>query len=99
MTGFRLIQVFLSSKAGASGPGIFEVSGDENQNFRCTCPGYAVRRTCRHVRFIKDKIKLNGGIYPLQLNPDVPESEVNQALKSSEEFREFLLKHGKIEVY
>ena len=99
MNGFRLIQVFLSGKAGMSGPGIFEVSGDENQSFICTCPGYAVKRNCRHVRFVKERIKVNGGVYPLQVNPDVPESAIKEALKSSEEFREFLLKHGKIEVY
>lgn len=99
MADFRLIQVFLSSKAGATGPAIFEVSGDEDQNFTCTCPGYKVKRTCRHIRFVKEKIKINNGVYPLQVGPNVPESEIKQALKSSEEFREFLLKHGKIEVY
>lgn len=99
MNGFRLIQVFLSSKAGMSGPAIFEVSGDEDQNFVCTCPGYKVKKTCRHVRFVKEKIKVNNGIYPLQVSPEVPESEIRQALKSSDKFREFLLKHGKIEVY
>ena len=99
MSDVRLIQVFLSSKAGLSGPGIFEVSGDEDQNFVCTCPGYKVKRACRHTRFVKDKIKANNGIYPLQVNPDVPESEIKKALASSETFREFLLKHGKIEVY
>ncbi len=99
MTDYRLIQVFLSSKAGTSGPGIFEVSGDEDQNFTCTCPGYKVKRTCRHIRFVKDRIKVNGGTYPIPVNPDVPESEIKKALSSSEQFREFLLKHGKIEVY
>lgn len=99
MTDFRLIQVFLSSKAGISGPGIFEVSGDEEQNFVCTCPGYKVKKTCRHVRFVKEKIKINHGVYPLEVSPEVPESEIKKALASSESFREFLLKHGKIEVY
>ena len=99
MPDFRLIQVFLSSKAGLSGPAIFEVSGDEEQNFTCTCPGYKVKRTCRHIRFVKERIKVNNGIYPLQVSPEVPESEIKKALTSSEEFREFLLKHGKIEVY
>lgn len=99
MTDYRLIQVFLSSKAGISGPGIFEVSGDKEQNFVCTCPGYKVKKICRHVRFVKDKIKLNNGMYPLEVNPDVPEAEIKKALSSSETFREFMLKHGKIEVY
>jgi len=99
MKGLRLIQVFLSSKAGFSGPGVFEVSGDEDQNFICTCPGFKVKATCRHVKFVKDKIKKNNGSYPLEVGANVPEAVIKQALTSSDEFREFLLKHGKVEVY
>lgn len=99
MTDYRLIQVFISSKAGSSGPAIFEVSGDEEQNFKCTCPGYRVKRACRHVKFVKDKIKINNGVYPLEITSEVPESEIKKALTSSESFREFLLKHGKVQVY
>jgi hypothetical protein len=99
VTDYRLLQIFLSSKAGFSGPGIFEVSGDEDQNFVCTCPGYKVKHTCRHIRFVQDKIKKNNGTYPLEVGANVPEEEVTKALKSSDTFREFLLKHGKIEVY
>lgn len=99
MSGYRLLQVFLSSKAGLAGPGVFEVSGNQDANFICTCPGFKVKRTCRHIRFVKEKVRVNNGTYPLQISPEIPESQVIEALKSSEGFREFLLKHGKIEVY
>ena len=35
----KLIQVFLS-QAQTSGPGIYEVSGDESGTLYCTCPGF-----------------------------------------------------------
>jgi len=33
---YKLIQVFLSQSSTNPGPGIFEVSGDDEQNLRCT---------------------------------------------------------------
>lgn len=99
MNDFRLIQVFLSSKAGSSGPGIFEVSGDAEFNFKCTCPGHSVRTNCRHVKFVKARLEANGGKYPLEVPPSVSQEDIKNAMSSSESFREFLLKHGKIEVY
>ena len=99
MSNLRLIQVFLSSKAGPSGPSIFEVSGDDSFNFVCTCPGYAVRKTCRHITFVKARLEANNGKYPLEIPPTVSQDDIKKAMSSSETFREFLLKHGKIEVY
>ena len=99
MSNLRLIQVFLSSKAGSSGPGIFEVSGDDSFNFKCTCPGFAVRTTCRHITFVKARLEANDGKYPLEVPPSVSQDDIKKAMSSSESFREFLLKHGKIEVY
>ena len=98
MSDFRLIQVFLS-RAGSLGPGIFEVSGDDNFNFKCTCPGYTVRETCRHIRFVKARLESNNGKYPLEVPPSVSQDDIVKAMSSSETFREFLLKHGKIEVF
>lgn len=96
---FRLIQVFLSYKAGVPGPGIFEVSGNEEQEFKCTCPGYNVRRLCKHIRFVQERITSNGGTYPLELSTKATNEEASKAMDSPEAFRDFVLKYGKIEVY
>lgn len=95
----RLIQVFLSQKSGVPGPGIFEVSGDEDQNFFCTCPGYIARRSCKHIKFVQARILENGGTYPLELSTKATNEEASKAMESTDEFRKFILKYGKIEIF
>lgn len=95
---FRLIQVFLSDSLGNPGPGIFEVSGDDEGAFMCTCPGYKVRETCKHIRVVKTRIENNGGKYPLELSTKATTEEASEAMRSNEDFRKFILKYGKIEV-
>lgn len=96
---YRLLQVFLSQSSGAPGPGIFEVSGTDDQLFKCTCPGYAVRNSCKHIRHVQEKIAKNGGAYPLELSTKATNEEAKKAMTSNEEFRKFILKYGRIEVF
>lgn len=91
---FRLVQVFLSPGA----PGVFEVSVDRNQNYRCTCPGFRGRGTCKHTKFVDARVQQNNGTYPLEISTKVTKEEAERAQESSETFREFILKFGKIEV-
>lgn len=96
---YRLIQVFLSQRSGTPGPGIFEVSGTDDQHFKCTCPGYEVRSHCRHIRHVQQKIADNGGTYPLELSTKATNEEAQKAMTSNDEFRKFILKYGRIEVF
>jgi hypothetical protein len=95
MEDSKLIQIFLSQ---GSSLGIYEVSLTKDKVFICTCPGYAARVLCKHVNFVKSRTKNNDGYYPLALSDRCKDEDADEALKSSESFREFIIKFGKIEV-
>jgi hypothetical protein len=95
----RLVQVFLS-QSQTPGPSIFEVSSDiENSNLYCTCPGFKGRSTCKHVMFVKARIDSNNGSYPLEISNRATKEEADLAKASEDNFREFIIKYGKIEVF
>ena len=94
----RLIQVFLS-QAQTPGPGIYEVSSTDSGKFICTCPGYKGRSTCKHIKFVKSRLDDNDGTYPLEISVKASQEEAEKAQKSNEDFREFIIKYGKIEVF
>lgn len=94
----RLVQVFLS-QTQTPGPGIYEVSTDEFGTLYCTCPGYKGRKTCKHTKYVQAKIDNNNGSYPLEISSRATEEEAQEAKVSTEAFREFIIKYGKIEVF
>ena len=95
----RLIQVFLSHKSEAPGPGIFEVSADEDRNLTCTCPGFMSKSVCKHTRLVNERIDRNQGMYPFDFIDEVDAKEIKRAMTDESIFREFIIKHAKIEVY
>ena len=94
----RLVQVFLSQNK-TPGPGIYEVAVDIESVLHCTCPGYKSRSTCKHVRFVNSRIETNGGTYPLEISSRASTEDAKKAQDSNKEFREFVIKYGRIEVY
>lgn len=95
----KLVQVFLS-QTQSPGPGIYEVSVDDNNKLYCTCPGYQGRSTCKHVKFVSARIKANGGdTYPLEFSSRASKDDISNARSSKEAFRDFVIKFGKIEVF
>ena len=104
----RLLQVFLSTSKTVPSPGIFEVSvsipdsPDEEGQLFCTCPGFKVKSSCKHVRFVRDKMlknQSNPGVYPMDISVSATDADKVNAKKSLENAREFVLKFGKVEVY
>lgn len=90
---WRTVQIYLSEH------GIFEVEVDtSSSDLRCTCPGFVSRGNCKHIRMVSMKMKGNGGTYPVQISNKASAEETKKASESSKEFREFVLKYGKIEV-
>jgi hypothetical protein len=94
---FRLVQVFLPQQT-LSGPGIYEVSVGDTDEFNCTCPGFSGRAKCKHVEFVKARIETNNGTYPLEISSRATTDDAAKAQKSSKDFREFIIKFGKVEV-
>jgi hypothetical protein len=94
---FRLMQVFLPQN-NVPGPGIYEVSVGDEDDFNCTCPGFSSRARCKHVAFVKARIETNNGTYPLEISSRATTDDAAKAQKSSKDFREFIIKFGKVEV-
>lgn len=94
----RLVQVFLS-QTKTPGPGVYEVSVDDDHKLYCNCPGYASRAVCKHVRFVKSRIENNNGNYPLEISSKATQEDADKAKDSNRAFRDFVIKFGRIEVY
>jgi hypothetical protein len=89
---WRTVQMFLSLS------GVYEVEIDINNTVaKCSCPGFASRGSCKHVRLIMDRIDENGGTYPLKVSSKAPQGAANEANESREAFRNFVIKYGKVE--
>ena len=65
---------------------------------RCNCPGFRARSSCKHTRFVKARMVANNGTYPLVVSNKADERAAKVAQRSQRNFREFVLKYGKIEV-
>lgn len=94
----RLIQVFLGASKNP-GPGVYEVSTDNHGNLYCTCRDFMVRKKCKHVAFVKNRIDNNNGNYPLEILSRATQEEAEQAKLSNDDYRRFIIKYGKIEVF
>jgi hypothetical protein len=94
----RLIQVFLSPTA-SPGPNIFEVTSSADGTLHCNCSGFKGRSLCKHTRFVKARIDSNNGNYPLEISKRATEEDAQRAKESTEEFRKFVIKFAKIEVF
>ena len=98
VSDLRLVQVFLSQTQNP-GPGIYEVSSNESGDLFCTCPGYRARSVCKHTKFVNARIDSNKGHYPLEISSRATEEDTAKAKRSNQDFREFVIRFGKIEVY
>ena len=94
----KLIQVFLS-QATSSGPNVFEVSTNRDGDLSCSCPGYRGKSSCKHTKFVQERIDDNDGSYPLEISKRATQDDADKAKESAEAFREFVIKFGKIEVF
>lgn len=93
MSSWQITQIFLSDT------GVEEVFVNlDNKKLRCTCEGYSSRSACKHVRFVSDRMKINGGVYPVEVSNKASDSESEMAILDPKLFRKFLLRYGKIEV-
>lgn len=97
-TDLKLIQIFLSQSTSAL-PAVFEVSAKKDHSLFCTCPGYGAKGTCKHTRFVKARIDNNRGTYPLEISSKATTEDIESSKTSNKDFRDFVIKFGKIEVF
>jgi hypothetical protein len=98
VNNLRLVQVFLS-QSQTPGPGIFEVSANDEGDLFCTCPSFFNRKRCKHTVLVNTRIETNNGNYPLEILSKATEEDAAKAKLSNEEYRSFIIRYGKIEVF
>jgi glutaredoxin len=93
VNNWQVSQLFLSDT------GVYEVEIEhDSSKLRCNCDGYGRRNSCKHTRFVKERMDRNGGVYATHISTRAPVEEANLAVKSPEAFRKLLINYGKIEV-
>jgi hypothetical protein len=95
----RLLQVFLSHRSDSPGPGIFEVNTTPDKYLSCNCPGFAAKDSCKHTALVERRIEENSGMYPFDFSDKVSTEQIRVAMKTEQTFREFIIKHAKVEIY
>lgn len=92
---WRTVQLFISSQAA----GVFEVEVDtESKKVRCNCPVWKKTSNCKHVMFVLNRMRLNGGNYSIMVPTEVPEELAMEVQDDPKKFREFVVKYAKVEV-
>ena len=95
MTNWRTIQFFIFHFGVCE----VQIDVDDSDNIRCDCPLWSSRRGCHHSKWVRTKMNMNSGHYPLQLSSKkINEEEIQRAIKSQQKFRKFVLQNTRIEV-
>jgi hypothetical protein len=91
---WRTIQFFIGEE------GVSEVSADimHPKKIRCNCAKFNKSAKCKHVDFIKARMDSAGGMYVLRVPDTVTEDEEEAAFKSTDNFRDFVIKYGTPEI-
>ncbi len=91
---WRTVQIFLEDYGVAE----VEVNQENNQQARCTCPGFSKSGRCKHTKHVKDVMSENDGHYSIHIPMEVDEEEAIRAMHDGDLFRSFVIKYGKVEV-
>ena len=92
---WRTVQLFISAQAA----GIFEVEVDtETKKTRCTCPVWKKTLSCKHVNFVKLRMRHNNGNYSILVPDEVSQDLAEEASETPQKFRDFVVKYAKVEV-
>ena len=91
---WRTVQLFLSENGVAE----VEVDSLNAKNVKCTCHPNSLASRCAHVKYVKKNMLENNGHYTISIPVEIDEEEAESAAASSEAFRSFIIKYGKVEV-
>jgi uncharacterized ferritin-like protein (DUF455 family) len=94
MDDWRTVQVFLGED------GVSEVAADQNDPYKlnCTCKSFTKSSKCVHTKYVRKTMQTNDGHYTVHIHAEIEPEAINLAMESSESFREFIIKYGKVEV-
>jgi hypothetical protein len=91
---WRTVQLFLDD----SGVSEVEIDAEDSTNVKCSCKVFFRSSRCKHSKYVRNEIENNYGNYAIKVPVDIDDEEALEAMSSSETFREFIIKYGKVEV-
>jgi hypothetical protein len=91
---WRTVQLFLDD----SGVSEVEIDAEDATNVKCSCKYFYKSSRCKHTKYVRNEIENNDGNYAIKVPVDIDDDEALEAMSSSETFREFIIKYGKVEV-
>lgn len=86
------IQFFVSDD------GTYEVQGSHKdyRKMKCTCAEFNPLRRCKHVKYMRNHIEDNDGVFSLRIPDDVGDEEIDAVVNGETDFRDMLLRYGKV---
>ena len=91
---WRTVQLFV----GLEGVSEVDLDAESGKKLRCTCASYRKASGCKHTKFVSKHMADNEGHYSIQVPNDVPDEDAILAMGNYEDFRQFIIKHAKVEV-
>ena len=91
---WRTVQLFL----GDEGVSEVAIAAHDSRKVRCTCSSFFSSARCKHTKFVKQRMQENGGNYAISIPEDVDDEDAYDAMGDSDTFRQFVIKHGVVEV-
>lgn len=91
---WRTVQLFLDEE-------LFQVcevliSSSNPRKISCTCKPYQTSSRCKHVKFVRTSMDGNDGQYKIEVSATVTSEDSVVAIDTAEEWRDFVVKHGKV---
>lgn len=91
---WRTIQFFL----GEDGVSEVQMDHENRKKVRCSCALFQKRGGCQHAQIVRKEMEDNMGHYTITVPEEVDEDEAFNALSDPDNFRDFILKYGKVKV-
>jgi hypothetical protein len=91
---WRTIQFFI----GEEGISEVEIDHENRKKVRCTCALFSKRGGCPHAQIVRKEMDENFGHYTIAVPEYVEDEEAFNALSDPDNFRDFILKYGKVKV-
>ena len=90
---YRLLQLFLGRSPDRAQ--VFEVYLHmPSDTMHCTCPGFRLRRECKHASFVEGQVDLQGGYIAAIMREDAQLTP--ELMNDPTEFRRWLYDNGRV---
>ena len=91
---WRTVQLFL----GDEGVSEVSVAEHDSKKVRCTCTVFASSSKCKHSRWVRQRMDENNGVFSVKVPDTMDDEEAIDALADVANFRDFVIKYGKVVV-